>query len=51
MQRNDAVTAVTGEIFREGWSKVRGSMRGWAQSDHKWFVLPKVIVPMQMSDT
>lgn len=28
MQRNDAVTAVTGEIFREGWSKVRGSMQG-----------------------
>jgi type IV secretion system T-DNA border endonuclease VirD2 len=28
MQRNDAVTAVTGEIFRDGWSKVRGSMQG-----------------------
>ena len=28
MQRNDAVTAVTGEIFREGWSKGRGSMQG-----------------------
>lgn len=28
MLRNDAVTAVTGEIFREGWSKVRGSMQG-----------------------
>ena len=28
MQRNNAVTAVTGEIFREGWSKVRGSMQG-----------------------
>lgn len=28
MARNDAVTAVTGEIFREGWSRVRGSMQG-----------------------
>jgi hypothetical protein len=28
MQRNNAVTAVTGEIFRDGWSKVRGSMQG-----------------------
>ena len=28
MARADAVTAVTGEIFREGWSKVRGSTQG-----------------------
>ena len=31
MARNDAVSAVTGEIFREGWSKVRGSMQGLGQ--------------------
>ncbi|CTQ34456.1 relaxase/mobilization nuclease domain-containing protein [Jannaschia rubra] len=28
MARTDAVTAVTGEVFREGWSKVRGSTQG-----------------------
>ena len=28
MARSDAVTAVTGEVFREGWSKVRGSTQG-----------------------
>lgn len=28
MPRNDAVSAVTGEIFREGWSRIRGSMQG-----------------------
>jgi hypothetical protein len=28
MARNDAVQSVTGEIFREGWSRVRGSMQG-----------------------
>ena len=28
MARTDAVTAVTGEIFREGWSRVRGSTQG-----------------------
>ncbi|MFV1630790.1 relaxase/mobilization nuclease domain-containing protein [Phaeobacter sp. JH20_18] len=28
MARNDAVQAVTGQIFREGWSRVRGSMQG-----------------------
>lgn len=28
MARTDAVSAVTGEIFREGWSKVRGSTQG-----------------------
>lgn len=31
MARSDAVSAVTGEIFREGWSKVRGSMQGLGQ--------------------
>lgn len=31
MARSDAVAAVTGEIFREGWSKVRGSMQGLGQ--------------------
>lgn len=28
MARTDAVSAVTGEVFREGWSKVRGSTQG-----------------------
>ena len=28
MAKSDAVTAVTGEIFREGWSRVRGSTQG-----------------------
>ncbi|ATI43731.1 endonuclease (plasmid) [Pacificitalea manganoxidans] len=28
MQLNDAVHAVTGEVFRDGWSRVRGSMQG-----------------------
>ncbi|MEO0784492.1 MAG: relaxase/mobilization nuclease domain-containing protein [Pseudomonadota bacterium] len=28
MPRSDAVTLVTGEIFREGWSRIRGSMQG-----------------------
>lgn len=28
MIRNDAVAAVTGEIFHEGWSRVRGSRQG-----------------------
>ncbi|MDD9746603.1 MULTISPECIES: relaxase/mobilization nuclease domain-containing protein [Marinovum] len=28
MRLNDAVHAVTGEIFRDGWSRVRGSMQG-----------------------
>lgn len=31
MAKNNAVSAVTGEIFREGWSKVRGSMQGLGQ--------------------
>jgi len=28
MRRNDAVDAVTGEVFRDGWSRIRGSMQG-----------------------
>ncbi|MEE4212500.1 MAG: hypothetical protein V2I43_24915, partial [Parvularcula sp.] len=28
MAWSDAVTAVTGEVFREGWSKIRGSTQG-----------------------
>ncbi|MER3355578.1 MAG: relaxase/mobilization nuclease domain-containing protein [Hoeflea sp. D1-CHI-28] len=28
MQLNDAVDAVTGEVFRDGWSQIRGSMQG-----------------------
>jgi len=28
MPRSDAVALVTGEIFREGWSRIRGSMQG-----------------------
>ena len=28
MRLNDAVDAVTGEVFREGWSRIRGSMQG-----------------------
>ena len=31
MAKSNAVSAVTGEIFREGWSKVRGSMQGLGQ--------------------
>lgn len=28
MARNSAVEAVTGEVFREGWDRIRGSMQG-----------------------
>ncbi|AUC56626.1 endonuclease (plasmid) [Sagittula sp. P11] len=28
MRLNDAVGAVTGEVFRDGWSRIRGSMQG-----------------------
>ncbi|WP_299628559.1 relaxase/mobilization nuclease domain-containing protein [uncultured Tateyamaria sp.] len=28
MRLNDAVNDVTGEVFREGWSRIRGSMHG-----------------------
>ena len=38
MPRSDAVEAVTGEIFREGWSRIRGSMRGLHVSKQKQLV-------------
>lgn len=28
MRLNDAVNAVTGEVFQDGWSRIRGSMQG-----------------------
>ncbi|MEQ9246184.1 MAG: hypothetical protein RLO21_09360 [Nitratireductor sp.] len=28
MRLNDAVHSVTGEVFRDGWSRIRGSMQG-----------------------
>ena len=28
MRLNDAVDAVTGEVFRDGWTRIRGSMQG-----------------------
>ena len=38
MQRNDAVGAVTGEIFQDGWSRIRGSMQGLYASKQKQMV-------------
>lgn len=38
MQRNDAVGAVTGEIFEDGWSRIRGSMQGLHVSKQKQMV-------------
>lgn len=38
MRLNDAVDAVTGEVFREGWSRVRGSMQGLHASRQKQLV-------------
>ena len=38
MQRNDAVGAVTGEIFEDGWSRIRGSMQGLYASKQKQMV-------------
>lgn len=35
MVRNDAVTAVTGELFEKGWSRVRGSMQGVGQKQRQ----------------
>ena len=35
MARTDAVSAVTGEVFREGWSKVRGSTQGLGQKQRQ----------------
>jgi len=38
MRLNDAVDAVTGEIFRDGWSRIRGSMQGLHASRQKQLV-------------
>ena len=38
MQLNDAVDAVTGEVFRDGWSRIRGSMQGLYASKQKQMV-------------
>ncbi|MEM7711315.1 MAG: relaxase/mobilization nuclease domain-containing protein, partial [Pseudomonadota bacterium] len=37
MPRSDAVEAVTGEIFREGWSRIRGSMQGLQTPRYRQF--------------
>ena len=34
MARSSAVEAVTGEIFREGWDRIRGSMQGLNSKKH-----------------
>jgi len=34
MARNSAVEAVTGEVFREGWDRIRGSMQGLNSRKH-----------------
>lgn len=38
MRLNDAVDAVTGEVFRDGWSRIRGSMQGLHVSKQKQFI-------------
>ncbi|UWR24643.1 relaxase/mobilization nuclease domain-containing protein [Sulfitobacter sp. S190] len=38
MPRSDAVDAVTGEIFREGWSRIRGSMQGLNTAKYRQFI-------------
>ena len=38
MRLNDAVDAVTGEVFRDGWSRIRGSMQGLYASKQKQMV-------------
>ncbi len=38
MRLNDAVDAVTGEIFRDGWSRIRGSMQGLHAARQKQLV-------------
>jgi len=38
MRLNDAVDAVTGEVFRDGWSRIRGSMQGLQASRQKQLV-------------
>lgn len=37
MARSDAVSAVSGELFEKGWSKVRGSMQGLHQQRKQMF--------------
>lgn len=38
MRLNDAVDAVTGEVFQDGWSRIRGSMQGLHASRQKQLV-------------
>ncbi|MEY8828809.1 relaxase/mobilization nuclease domain-containing protein [Sedimentitalea sp. XS_ASV28] len=38
MRLNDAVHNVTGEVFRDGWSRIRGSMQGLHVSNQKQLV-------------
>ncbi|MBM1523783.1 relaxase/mobilization nuclease domain-containing protein, partial [Sulfitobacter mediterraneus] len=38
MRLNDAVSAVTGEVFQDGWSRIRGSMQGLHVSKQKQMV-------------
>ena len=38
MRLNDAVDAVTGEVFQDGWSRIRGSMQGLHVSKQKQMV-------------
>lgn len=38
MPLNDAVDAVTGEVFRDGWSRIRGSMQGLHVSKQRQMV-------------
>lgn len=38
MRLSDAVDAVTGEVFRDGWSQIRGSMQGLYASKQKQMV-------------
>jgi len=38
MPRSDAVEAVTGEIFRDGWSRIRGSMQGLQTAKYRQFI-------------
>ncbi len=38
MPLNDAVDAVTGEVFRDGWSRIRGSMQGLHASRQKQLI-------------
>ena len=38
MPLNDAVSTVTGEVFRDGWSRIRGSMQGLHVAKQKQMV-------------